>query len=666
MSLLGRALLLIAFAAALVGVAAAIVGYRRRDLSWQRSAERAVYATFAAVAGAAVVFEYALLTDDFSLKFVAEYSSRDMPTHFKVTSLWASQAGSLMLSLLLFTGVSAAAVAINRHRNRELMPVVVAVLMIIAAFFASMVNFITSPFETVIAPADGTGLNPLLQNEYMVAHPPMLYVGYVSLAIPFAFAVAALVTRRLDTAWIVSTRRWIVFAWLFLGFGILLGAQWAYHELGWGGYWFWDAVENAALMPWLVATAFLHSIMVQERRGMLKVWNILLVCLTFMLALFGTFLTRSGIVVSIHAFGERTLGPYFLGFIVLAVVATLVLIFMRLDDLRSTHSLESYVSREAVFLYNNLLLVGLAFAVFWGTMFPVFTEVLRGDRIAVGAPFFDQVALPIGLALLILTGVGPLIPWRAASVPRLVRAFAPPVAVALVAGVLMAVLTDAWTSVWGGATLTACVFVLACILGEFVKGTRVRHSVGDVSWPGALVSLVGRNRRRYGGYLVHVGVVVLFVGLAGSSAYSTARDVTLRPGDSTTVAGYTFTASGFTREADSHVRSVAMTLSVTDPDGASLGTVHPAKNIYVASMQPSTEVALKSMPTRDLYVALVTLAEDGTAQLSIYVTPLVSWIWMSGLVMIAGTLLAAWPSRRRRPPPAAPTDAPFETTSGRA
>lgn len=666
MSLLGRALLLIAFAAALVGVVAAIVGYRRRDLSWQRSAERAVYATFAAVAGAALVFEYALLTDDFSLKFVAEYSSRDLPTHFKITSLWASQAGSLMLWLLLFTGVSAAVVAINRHRNRELMPVVVAVLMIIGAFFASMVNFITSPFQTVIAPADGTGLNPLLQNEYMVAHPPVLYVGYVSLAVPFAFAMAALVTRRLDTAWIASTRRWTVFAWLFLGFGILLGARWAYHELGWGGYWFWDAVENAALMPWLVATAFLHSVMVQERRGMLKVWNILLVALTFMLALFGTFLTRSGIVVSIHAFGERTLGPYFLAFIVLAVVATLGLIFMRLDDLQSTHSLESYVSREAVFLYNNLLLVGLAFAVFWGTMFPVFTEVLKGDRIAVGAPFFDQVALPIGLALLILTGVGPLIPWRAASPSRLARAFAVPVVVALAAGVLMAVFTDAWTSVWGGATMTACVFVLACIGGEFVKGSRVRHAVGDVSWSGALVSLVGRNRRRYGGYLVHVGVVILFVGLAGSSAYSTARDVTLRPGDTTTVAGYTFAASGFTRDANSHVRSVSMTLNVSEPGGGSLGTMHPAKNIYLASMQPSTEVALKSMPTRDLYVALVTLAEDGTAQLSIYVTPLVSWIWASGLVMVAGTVLAAWPGRRRRPPPAVAQDAPAEAASGRA
>lgn len=661
MSLLGRALILIALACAVFGVVAALYARRGGGAPWQRSAERAVYTVFAAVTGAVLVFETALLTNDFSFTFVAEYSSRDLPMRFKMTALWASQAGSLLLWLWLFSAMASLAVFLNRHRNRELMPVVVAVLMSIGAFFAMLLTFATSPFETVIAESDGKGLNPLLQNEYMVAHPPILYIGYVGLAIPFAFAIAALVTRRLDTGWIVSTRRWTVVSWLFLGFGILLGARWAYHELGWGGYWFWDAVENAALMPWLVCTAFLHSIMVQERRGMLKVWNILLVGLSFTLALFGTFLTRSGIVTSIHAFGESTLGPFFLAFIVVIVAGSLVLLFTRLDDLKSTHSLESYISREAVFLYNNLLLVGLAFAVFWGTMFPVLTEAVRGQRITVGPPFFDQVAMPIGIALLVLTGVGPLIPWRRASRDRLLRAFAVPLVATVVGGLALYAFTDAWNSFWGGVVFTAAVFVAACILGEFVRGTRVRHAAGGVSWAGALGGLITRNRRRYGGYIVHLGVVVLFVGLAGSSAFTTARDVTMAQGDTTTVAGYRFTYEDFSRTADSHVRTTALTMGVHDPGGARIATLTPAKNLYLASMQPSTEVSLTTLPTRDLYVALIGLDERGTAQLSIYVNPLVSWIWFSGVLIVAGSVIAVWPSRRRSRRDAVPREAARET-----
>lgn len=655
MSLLGRALLLAALLAAAYAIVAAVVGMRRGG-GWQRSAERAVYMVAALVTGAVAVFETALLSDNFSFAFVAEYSSRDLPTGFKFTSLWASQAGSLMLWLWLFSLMAALAVWVNRRRNRALMPVVVATLMSIAVFFAVLLSAITSPFETVIAEPDGKGLNPLLQNPYMVSHPPMLYIGYVGLAIPFAFAIAALVTRRLDTAWIVSTRRWIVVSWLFLGLGILLGAQWAYHELGWGGYWFWDAVENAALMPWLVATAFLHSIMVQERRGMLKVWNVLLVGLTFTLALFGTFLTRSGIVTSIHAFGESTLGPFFLAFIVAVVVVTLGLIVTRLGDLTSTHSLESFVSREAVFLYNNLLLVGLAFAVFWGTMFPVLTEAVNGRRIVVGPPFFDSIALPIGIALLILTGVGPLIPWRKTTPARLAEVAALPLMVTAVGAVALFILTDAWNSFWAGVVLTACVFVTACIGGEFVRGTRTRHAVGDVSWPGALRSLVGRNRRRYGGYIVHLGVVVLFVGLTGSSAFTSARDVTMRPGETVALAGYVFTYDTSDRRRDSHMAETTITMSVRTQDGDAVGTLRPANNIYLASQQPSTEVSIISLPTRDLYAALISLDEKRTAQVSLYVNPLVGWIWYSGAFILVGSLIAVWPHRRRRSlPEAAPT-----------
>ena len=420
---------------------------------------------------------------------------------------------------------------INRNRNRELMPVVIAVLMGIGIFFLSLLSFVTSPFETLaVAPAEGRGLNPLLQNFYMQIHPPLLYLGYVGLSVPFAFAMAALVTRKLDTAWITSVRRWTIVSWLFLGIGILLGAKWAYETLGWGGYWAWDPVENAAFMPWLVATAFLHSVMVQERRGMLKVWNMVLVILTFCLCLFGTFLTRSGIISSVHAFGESTLGPFFLGFIALVAVSAVALLVTRLPLLRSQHSLESYLSREAIFLFNNLLLVGLAFAVFWGTIFPILSEAVRGERITVGQGYYDQVAMPIGIALLVLTGVGPLIAWRKASPAQLRRRFRWPLLIALLSATPLLLFTDLGQSLPALAVVVAGVFVTACIGGELWRGLRVRHALGGVSWPGALVSMVSRNRRRYGGYIVHLGIVVLFIGLAGSKGFATEGNIVLPQG----------------------------------------------------------------------------------------------------------------------------------------
>ena len=420
------------------------LGSRRHGRrGWQESAERGVYAVFALTTLAIGTMWAALLTGDFELRNVAEYTSSTLGAQYKITALWGSQAGSLLLWAWIFSGFASLAVYTNRRRNRELMPVVVAVLMVIGLFFLSLLSFVTSPFETLAtAPAEGRGLNPLLQNFYMQIHPPLLYLGYVGLSIPFAFAIAALVTRKLDTGWISSIRRWTIFSWLFLGIGILLGAKWAYETLGWGGYWAWDPVENAAFMPWLVATAFLHSVMVQERRGMLKVWNMVLVFLTFSLCLFGTFLTRSGIISSVHAFGESTLGPFFLGFIVAVLVGSVALLVTRLPLLRSQHSLESFVSREAIFLFNNILLVGLAFFVFWGTMFPILSEAARGEQITVGQGFYDQVAVPIGTALLVLTGVGPLIAWRKASLAQLRRRFVWPLSAAAVAAVPLLLLTD--------------------------------------------------------------------------------------------------------------------------------------------------------------------------------------------------------------------------------
>jgi cytochrome c-type biogenesis protein CcmF len=613
-----------------------------------QSAERAIYGLFALMSVGMATLWTGLLTDTFELRNVADYTSRSLSWPFKITALWGSQAGSLLLWCWLLTGFAALCVRLNRRRNRELMPVVIAVLAGIAIFFTGLLSFVTSPFETLsVAPQDGQGLNPLLQNTYMMIHPPVLYLGYVSLAIPFAFAVAALVTGRLDSAWLTSVRRWTIVAWLFLGIGILLGARWAYEELGWGGYWAWDPVENAAFMPWLVATGFLHSVMVQERRGMLKVWNMVLVTLTFTLALFGTFLTRSGILSSVHAFGESTLGPYFLAFIACVLLGAIGLIVYRLPQLRSQHSLESYVSREAVFLFNNLLLVGLAFAVFWGTVFPILSEAVRGERITVGEGYYDQVALPIGLALLVLTGVGPLVAWRKASAAQLRKRFVPPLLGAAIAALLLALLTPAWERPAAGATFSACAFVLCCIGGEFWRGMRVRHALGGISWPGSLLSLVARNRRRYGGYLVHVGIVVLFVGLAGSKAFATQGDIALRQGQSASVGGYAITMLGSERiPFDGHKMSVGAKLDVRR-GGEHVATLFPHRNEYVLAdgVQPSTEVAIHSDPERDVYVVLTGLV-GGTANLSVFVNPLVMWLWIAGIIVAVGALVAIWPVPR--------------------
>ncbi|MGD9696799.1 MAG: heme lyase CcmF/NrfE family subunit [Thermoleophilia bacterium] len=657
MSLLGRAALLLALGAAVYALLMAIGSRRPGRRAWEQSAERGVYGVFALTSLGIGTMWAALLTDDFSLRNVAEYTSSTLGAQYKVTALWASQAGSLLLWAWIFSAFAAAAVWFNRNRNRELMPVVIAVMMAIAVFFLALLSFVTSPFETLATtPAEGRGLNPLLQNFYMQIHPPMLYLGYVGLSIPFAFAMAALVTRRLDTSWITSVRRWTIFSWLFLGTGIVLGAKWAYETLGWGGYWFWDPVENAAFMPWLVATAFLHSVMVQERRGMLKVWNMVLVILSFSLCLFGTFLTRSGLIESVHAFGESTLGPFFLGFIIVVLALSLGLLITRLPLLRSQHTLESYVSREAVFLFNNVLLVGMAFAVFWGTVFPVLTEAVKGDRITVGPGFYDQVALPIGVALLVLTGIGPLIAWRKASLAQLRRRFVTPLAVAAASTVPLALLTDAFDSWQAAIVFVAAVFVTACILGEFVRGTRVRHALGGVSWPGALVSTVARNRRRYGGYAVHLGVVVLFVGLAGSQAFSTERDISLAEGQRAEVAGYTLVNLGVESSSDAHKSTISARIDVFR-GGERVGTMTPGFDTFAVDGTKSSRVAIDSGIQRDLYLVLQRQADDGSIGLQVIVNPLVMWLWIAGLMIFLGGLLAAWPgppagARARAPAPA--------------
>ena len=659
MALFGRVLVLLALGCAAFAVAAALTSRRPGRRVWQLSAERAVYSTAALMSGAMLVMIWALLTDDFSFTNVADYSNSTLSWEYKVGGLWASEAGSLLLFAWILTMYSAFVTWLNRRRHRELMPIVIAVLMTVAGFFALLLSFAASPFNTLAQrPSQGGGLNPLLQNPYMMAHPPILYLGYVGLAIPFAFAIAALWTRRLGSEWITSIRRWTVISWILLAVGILLGARWAYGELGWGGYWAWDPVENAALMPWLMATAFLHSIMVQERRGMLRVWNMVLVITAYSLSLFGTFLTRSGIVSSIHAFGASTLGPYFLSFILVLTVASVALLITRLPDLRSSHSLESFVSREAVFLYNNLLLVGLTFAVFWGTVFPVITQVIKGQSITVGTGYYNQVALPIGLVLLVLTGIGPMIPWRKASWRQLMHRFIAPLVGTAIAAVLLLSLTDAGTSIWASAALIACAFVTICIVGEFWRGTRVRHALGGVSWPVSVYELIARNRRRYGGYVVHLGIVVLIVGLTGSQAFATEHDIALRRGQTASVQGYKFTNLGYTNTSTPNVQETGVVLSESH-GGSHLGTLNPTIGFYPASQQRLTEVALDSSPLRDVYVVLVGIDTSGLARLSVYINPLVIWVWVGGLIMLIGGIVAVWPPPRmqRQVAPAAVPEA---------
>src|SRR5215211_4595831 len=554
------------------GAYAAATGKRRLALS----ARNALIACLGATLVSAAVLLTALLRSDFSFVYVADHTSLELPTPYKISAFWGGQEGSLLLWLLILTAYSTAAVLLARRTGGTLVAWVVPVLGIVVGFFSLVLVAVSSPFATQAAPPDGIGLNPSLQNPYMVSHPPALYLGYVGLAVPFAFAMAALFARRTDELWIVLTRRWTLAAWTFLGIGQLLGAHWAYVEVGWGGYFAWDPVENAALMPWLAATAFLHSVMIQEKRGMLKVWNVLLVIGAFALALFGTFLTRSGILSSIHSFTESSIGPWFLGFIAVITTASIALVLARLPLLRARTRLESPVSREARFLYNNLLLVAFALTVLWGVIYPLLSEAVTGEERVVGPPYYNFFLRAFGLPWLLLMGVGPLLAWRRSSLRSLTRTFAWPTAIALGTGAVLLAF-GAGSSVPGLIAYTFAAFVLASIGVEFARGTAARHATGDEGWAAAFVSLVGRNRRRYGGYVVHAAIVLLAIGVAGSSAYDKVREARLRPGQELAVGSYTLRYRGwFDRQAQNAVERRA--IIEVRRDGRSLGRLEPGRN----------------------------------------------------------------------------------------
>jgi cytochrome c-type biogenesis protein CcmF len=732
MASLGSVLLALAFLAAVSAAVVALLG-RNGERRWIDLSRRTVFGFCGLLTACVVIIEIAFASNDFSFNIVAQHSSIETPPFYKLAAMWSSQEGSLLLWAWVLSIASSIALLATRNRLREIVPWATAVMMGIAAFFTGLMLFApdVDPFATVSpAPSDGIGLNPLLQHPSMMIHPPMLYSGYVAFTVPFAFAIGALVTRRVDAEWIRATRKFALVAWTFLGFGLLLGARWSYTELGWGGYWAWDPVENAALMPWLLGTAFLHSIMVQEKRGMLKVWNACLVVATFSMALLGTFLVRSGVLQSIHAFGDNTVGPYILGLIAVVVLGSTALIISRLDDLKSEKRIDSLVSRESVFLVNNLLLVGLTLAIAWGTFFPLISELFTGSKASLAAPWFDRYTTPLAILLVLFTGIGPLLAWRRVTWASARRVFRIPLVVAGVTLVALLIFSDAAHKPWALALFVFAAFALSGLAQEFWNGAEARRRTAGGSLPGAMVGVVSRNRRRYGGYIVHAGIAVILIGIAASSSFQTNRDVDLRPGQTAEIDGYEVTYVRPEVSVDEEKFTFASRILVKQ-DGELVANLRPSRRFFrptgggvgsgtLASFfdgEATSEVGLDAGVLEDIWIAVqpdisgvqrrvraadqafascvrgapgtppqckalaglmlqarenpslapAALAQIGKLQslsaeniarayagerlpatFKVIVNPLVTWMWIGGLISLAGALIALWPTRNRR------------------
>jgi cytochrome c-type biogenesis protein CcmF len=646
MANLGTFLLLSAFVICAYAAVSSVVGARRGSRRLIESGVGALYLVAALMAVATAVIINAFLTDDFSIRYVAAESESLQPLFYKITSYWGGLNGSIMFWVFLLSVFGSVAVWINKERHRELIPYVVAIISTVEMFFLYLMVVHKNPFSTFVStpPVDGTGLNPLLQNYWMAIHPPSLYTGFVGMTIPFAFGLAALITGNLDDSWLRAVRRWTMIAWLFLSFGLMLGMIWAYEVLAWGGYWGWDPVENAAVLPWFTATAFLHSVMVQERRGMLRVWNVTLVILTFFLTIFGTFLTRSGVVQSVHAFGDDPqLARLFTGFMVVILTFSFGMVIYRLPLLRARASeLDSWVSREAAFLVNNWILLFCAFFVAFATMFPTLSEAVTGTRMTVGPPFFNKWMLPIGLVLLFLTGLGPLLAWRKSTVQNLMEQFAWPAGALVIAlGVLWAVGVHQWASLTCWAL---CAFVTTTITQEFVRGALVRRKNTGSDIFTAVVGLVARNKRRYGGYIVHVGIVLIFLGFAGNG-YKLDETRLLQPGEKMTVGAYTVRNDQVKVVEDGLKQSVVAYVSVFK-GGTQIDTMYPSKASFRKHQNepPRTDAAIRRTVPEDLYLVLASF-DLGTQAISlnVVVNPLVNWVWMGFGMLAFGTGIALLP-----------------------
>ncbi len=650
MSEIGAVSLRLALLLAAAGFGAAIYAGVQRNPEWTRVAERSVGVVFALVTSAMVALFLCFARYDYQLVYVAAHSARSMALPYRLAALWGGQAGSLLLWLWMLSAYATAAVWFHRNRARVLMPWVVAVLLANAIFFLVLLVAVTDPFEKLPpghVASDGSGLNPLLQHPVMLIHPLMLYTGLTGFAVPFAFAFAALVSGELGTAWFRTTRRWTLFPWMFLSIGILLGGRWAYEVLGWGGYWAWDPVENASFMPWLPATAYLHSVMIQEKRGMLKTWNLLLIGLTYTLCLFGTFLTRSGVVQSVHAFAQTPIfTSLFLGYVLVTAIAFLTALWIRRKGIRSEVRLESMVSREASFLLNNWVFIAILAMVFWGTLFPVFSEALTGNRRAVGPMWFNLFGSLLAPLLLLLTGIGPLIAWRRASVANLRRQFVWPTALGVLTAAGLGIALGAQISLYAYVAWSLCAFVIGTIVQEYVRAVRARTRKGDENALQALAELLRRNQQRYGGYIVHLGVVFILIGITGS-VLNEQKLENLRPGDELTIHDYHM--KYLTAEAlpAQHYGGAVARLALYRGDQP-LAVMAPEKRMYWLEEQPASIPAVYSTLREDLYVILTAIENDGSATFKVYRNPLVNWIWIGGVVFVLGTLTVMWPHPERR------------------
>jgi cytochrome c-type biogenesis protein CcmF len=648
---IGALSILLAFCFAVYAVLASVIGKFKKNAFLTVSGQRAVYSVWALLTVAAGLLIYSLETGDFRLAYVAAHTDSSMPAVYKFTAWWGGQEGSLLLWSWLLATYSAVVVFTNRRKFRDMMPWVTSVLMATETFFLILIAFVLSPFGVLeagrgnIVEGVGQGLNPLLQYWTMVIHPPMLYLGYVGFTVPFAFAMGSLITKQPGDAWIHTTRRWTIVTWLFQSAGILLGQGWAYAVLGWGGYWAWDPVENASLLPWITATAFLHSVMMQEKKGMMKVWNMVLISGTFFLCIFGTFLTRSGVVSSVHAFAQSPIGKYFVMFLAVGIAATAILIFERLKYLKSEARLESVVSRESSFMFNNLILVASCFAVLWGTLFPVISEAVTGEKISVDAPFFNRINVPIGLALMFLTGVGPLIAWRRSSLESLKRAFLmPTIAAVVLMGGLAAI--GVWEHPYALVSFGLCMFVTATIFIEFWKGASAIRAKDGVGLIPAAITLTHRNTRRYGGYLVHMGIVFMFIGYSGA-AFDVDVTKEVPRGGSFDVGHYNVRVTGVEHgENDTYVWDrLAVDVS---RNGEALGPLYPERRTYKASQQPTSEVSIRRRLNEDFYINFAGASADNKrAVIQAYVFPLVSWIWIGFWVLAFGTIVCLIPNKVR-------------------
>lgn len=656
--LLGLGATGLALALAVYGVVIIYWGSRRNRTDLIRSGQAAAYATFGLMTVANLSMIYGLLTHDFSISYVAQVGSRATPPFYTVISLWGALEGSILFWGWVLSAYTASVVFAYRHERQGLVPAATGVMLFVGIFFYTLLIGPANPFGKVWpVPADGPGPNPLLQNHILMGvHPPLLYLGYVGMTVPFAFAIGAMITGRFDADWIKKTRIWTMTAWGFLSLAIVAGMWWSYDVLGWGGYWAWDPVENASFMPWLTATAFLHSVMVEERRGMLKVWNLSLIISTFLLTILGTFLTRSGILSSVHAFTEGTIGFWFLGFIAVVFIVALALLAGRAGELRSPGKLQSPASRETVFLLNNLLFTAFAFTVLLGTLFPLVAEAARGVKVSVGEPFFNRMTVPIMAALLFLIGVGPLLPWGRPDRKQITNRLLVP-GIGLLAAVVLALLAGT-RGFWSLLAFAFAGYALTANVGEFVRGAANRMRVNGENPVWALLRLVNSNRRRYGGYVAHIGIVIAAFGITASSTFRFEHETTLKPGESLQVGNFVVRLDRIWGQQEPQRFAVGADMAVLK-GGRQIDTMEPRLNFYPTSSSPITTPAVRSTPRSDLYLTLMAFEQDGSsATVRAIVEPMVAWIWFGGLMVGLGALLGLTGWKRRTAP------APRRTVAG--